>query len=181
MIKNYKDFQSVKKYSSMQFKQLCVELFGEKLGKEVKLFYTKNLNIVKKGQTASERRTKHLIQVKNSYDNRTIKRAIDIVIEAIEKGNTNDAETVSGGYFETVLRRLDSYIDNSKETTDKDTLVKGGIVIPIKNERIYDQFDVERFNWSYTCKKCNGEVTPWDDRCKKCDAFFEWDKVRGLE
>lgn len=120
--------------------------------------------------------------------------AIRALYVAMERGEDNKDYIFNLLDNENVIRikksckgKKDKYFDDKIDAIldfDLDSMIpykKGGIVIPIKKERIYDEYDIERFNWSYTCKKCKSEVTPWDDRCKKCDAFFEWDKVEGIE
>lgn len=50
------------------------------------------------------------------------------------------------------------------------------IIIPKKNQKVFDSYDPEFLNWNYKCE-CSYIFDGWTTDCPKCKAHFDW---RGI-
>jgi len=50
--------------------------------------------------------------------------------------------------------------------------------IPIPKEKVMDTYEKQFLNWLYTCPACSTITDAWNERCLKCNIFFDWGKVQ---
>lgn len=56
-------------------------------------------------------------------------------------------------------------------------IIKVMAVIPIPKEKVTEAYGKTILNWSYNCPDCSTVIDAWNERCPKCDKWFDWGKV----
>ena len=164
-----------------EFKEFCVENFGEENGEKIYVFYRSlDKGRIKQGSknlSLSERRIRSLDYLKENFDDQAILNTIDIFNKKLESG---ESVVLTIPYFNKAVENNFKSTSKGFQTNPIFVIQKPEkVIIPIKlrKQEVCD-YPIDAFNWVYKCSECNTEFDGWSGKCPNCNSIIDWKSLK---
>lgn len=161
------------------FKEFCIDTFGEELGKKVAHFYRYVLTSRKDDgvdmPNLTERRINNIKTIIELYGRelffRCMNRLLDDHTAGILKSN-------SMRYFINYVKSVAKGSIKKQSSSLFPTLEENKVIIPIPLRKVGNHaYKDQSCNWMFSCE-CGGEFDRWAERCPACGNIPDWGELR---